>query len=214
MKTMMTAVTNRLGRRTRRAATVAVVALALGVVALGQAPDASAAVTATTGAPGVFRVVDTADSSAANCIYQQFVDAQHPNGRRLSGIHVKAPVMYARDRTAGVDSQEVWYVATLVRVETNGAETVVVKGSVMKGTATERTPANLTLTAFDMTGRPEGLYRIVLDMSWRQPGNTNGTPEGTVKYVFGYYDQSRQLSNGGNTREWYQLSGCMKTFTY
>ena len=198
----------------RRIAAAAVLAAVLGILSIGQSPAASARVDATTGVFGNWSIANSPDRSNSNCLYQPFVDAQHPNGRRLVRIEVRPPVMYARNRTAGTDSQPVWYVATLTRVDQSGNHTPVEKGPIQTSVATDVSPASFPFTSFDLSNRGPGTYSVVIDMSWRQPSSPNGIPEGTVKFTFDDHDQSRLLAGGSFVREWYQAIGCNTTFTW
>lgn len=213
MKTLFTAIKGfhaTGGRRTRLAAALLATA---GIACFAQVQAADARMVSTSGTTGQVTMLDTADGSYVDCFYQPFANSQYPNGRRLERIEMRPPIIYAVNRTAAEDTQQVSFVATLTRVDASGNHTQVEKAPVQQRSATDRNPASFSPVTFNLSGRSEGRYAIVVDMSWRKPSNPNDS-EGNAKFIFDYYDQYRLVSGGANVREWYQAGGCIKTFTW
>ncbi|MFN8558960.1 MAG: hypothetical protein U0531_17020 [Dehalococcoidia bacterium] len=202
-------------RRPRRGAALLTAVFAVtGALLFGSGPAQpadAATLIGSSGAVGRYVITDTVDHPGAGCIYDAFSTAIYPNGRILDTIRVRSPQIYARDRTSGVDSQVVTYVATVVRIAPNGTRSNVATGPVHQATATDSTPAALPFTTFDLTPFGSGTYAVVLNLAWRSPTNA-AVVEGSAAFTLDLYSLALDRGAQGTPREDVRGGNCVTPY--
>ena len=146
-----------LSRPRRRTLSIAVTVLAI----IGLAgPGAVSADTELghTGLTGAHRLRDVFGYPGARCIYEG-----PKAGEVLQAIRFRAPVVFARNATTGVDIQTVGWRGRLQKRVSGTWQTVASK-TVVKDVATDRHPAEFTGKSFSIS--TSGTYRIAIDMYW------------------------------------------------
>jgi hypothetical protein len=151
--------------RFRRAGTTAVfVGLALVIVAPGVA--SADTVVSSYARHGDNSLSDTSDSPGATCKYQQGF------GNDLRSIKVQPPKVYARDRSGGVDTQNVAWRVVIQRQDPapNGAWSTVYRGDPVSGTATAATPAAFSeqTIPYEITNDDPAPYRVLVKIIWHR----------------------------------------------
>ena len=134
----------------------------------GSRPAEAAIQTGGFGNAGRFSIIDTVSQPGATCVYAPFRAGSFTNGRQLREVRV-VPKVFARNRTSGVDRQQVSYVATLIQINNDGSRTNAGTGPVHLGTATDSTAASLPATTFTLS--TSGTYAVVLNLAWRDPAD-------------------------------------------
>jgi hypothetical protein len=99
-----------------------------------------------------------------------------PGTANLTSISVRAPTMFARDRTAGVDAQDVgWRIFVQRKLATETSFKVVKKSSTFKAPATDVDAASFKSQTVTLTPPENSSYRIVVKMTWyRADGSVAG----------------------------------------
>ena len=100
----------------------------------------------------------------------------------LTSIGVRRPVMYARNRTSGVDHQTVGWRWQL----RDSAFALVAQGPIEQATASDERPAAYSGQTVDMTGRPAGTWFIAIRMFWYQPGSSTHIQGKALHFVRNY----------------------------
>lgn len=119
------------------------------------------------------------------------IDRTDPNDPIPFVQVVNPPLLYARDRTAGVDTQKVGYKLT-VQVRQDGTWVKAMSLATVKGTATDRTPA--TLANWPGGGRSDTTAaRAILRLNWHR---ADGTVAGWVRIRMQYYDRDGDIETG------------------
>lgn len=205
----------RIVRRPRRGFALFAGTLALaGALLLGTNPARPASAETSLGGSGLmgrYDIIDTVDHPGAGCIYDAFSVGSFTNGRLLDKIRVRSPRMFARNRTGGVDSQRVTYVATVVRVNPDGTRSHVVTGPVHQAAATDRDAAGLPFTTFDMRSYGSGTYAVVLNLAWRNPANA-AQVEGVASFTVDLYSLALDRGSQGTPREDVRGGNCITPY--
>ena len=142
--------------------------LAATFVAMGWSTVAAAAIPGRTGNYGLHFLIDDGDSySGARCGYTA--------GDSLHSIRIRRPIVYAYDRTSGIDQQKVGWA---YRIDgTNDANLISATwthlsplSSVKTTTATDRVAAAFLPRTYTFSSAPTfAAYRVVLSMFWYRP---------------------------------------------
>jgi len=115
----------------------------------------------------------------------------------LQSIRVRRPVMYARNRTDGVDHQTVGWRWQL----RDGSFALVDQGPIEQTDATDRRPAAFLNQNVDMAGRPDGPWFISIRMFWYKPGSSS-VIQGKARHFVRTYGLNNQSVFGTD-------SGCV-----
>ena len=132
-----------------------------------------------TGKVGSHMLIDTKPQVGAKCSY---------SGGRITSIWVRGPLMYARDKTGGVDEQQVGWKFTVQRRGTSSKPwKPFLVSSVQTATATDFTPASVTNRSLPIDP-PAGDYfttgyRVFVTLYWY----TNGEVSGVAKHRIDWY---------------------------
>jgi hypothetical protein len=150
-------------RRFRRACTAAAfVGLALVVVAPGVV--SADTLVSRYARHGSNSLNDTSDAPGATCTYQQGF------GNDLRSIKVRPPNVYARNRSSGVDNQNVAWRVLIQRQDPtpNGGWVTVYRSDPISGTATDATPAAFSeqTIPYEVTNDDPAAYRALVKMIW------------------------------------------------
>jgi hypothetical protein len=129
------------------------------------------------GMVGVHVLLDTLEYPGITCAYHYFDPRDD-----LKRITVRAPIVYARNRTSATDSQTVgWRFRIQSRSSSSSDpadwETVYVS-SVVKVKATDRYNAQWNQRSFSPASGSGRSWRVLVDLSWFTPG---GATEGKAK---------------------------------
>ena len=153
---------------TRRATRLtAPIAAALGALILASGSASAATELTTSGNIGQYAVSDAMGDAV--CSYGQ--------SGALEAIVIENPEFYARNRTAGVDAQQVgWRV--IVKKRRSGPDqpwTTLSTSAVYKAWATDATPANLNPYKLAMAFPDSSSFRVIVKTFWyRADGSTAG----------------------------------------
>src|SRR4051812_39349974 len=151
------------------------------------AQPASAHVAATSGSPGNFVVTDTEASPGAHCFYYY---RDNGNMTDMYKIKIRAPKMYARNRTGNVDSQKVGWQFSIQNGTTVGsapdAWKTYYKSPIVKATAYDNQAAAFTVRTWLAPKAFNRWWRVKLLMFWYQPGSST-TISGQVNDVIDWY---------------------------
>lgn len=129
---------------------------------------------------GEHRLRDSASKAGVKCFYLISDDRDGP-----ATIRVRAPRVFARDRTSGRDSQKVGWQVT-VRYSDDGTNfSTLFTSSVQKATTTDASVA--PFTARDLHVTDLLFIRVRIRMYWFRPG-TNNEVEGSSFHEVDYYD--------------------------
>ena len=191
--------------RTPRARRAAWLWLALALAALlAGAPAARADIElGHVGETGRHRLADMYDSPGAIC------DIVRPAGDSLgeTWLRVNPPIIFARDRTLGVDAQDVgWRVEVSILNEAAGTWRVVRRSGITRTTATDD-----LATYFDGDGWLAGFplsratYTATIEMLWFDPDNAQRV-EGQASHAVEHY--MIVLREDGETRRGRTQSVC------
>jgi hypothetical protein len=152
---------SRAGRRTRHWIALAVIPFAF-VLAASQVAAASD----DSGNVGVHTLIDTTEYPAVTCTYRNPGDLLHT-------MNVRAPIIFAFDRTAGTDSQTVGWRFRIQRATTASGSTDYAPFYVSptwKAVTTDRRAAQLSPRAYTFASQIGGFrYRILYDLYWYYP---------------------------------------------
>jgi hypothetical protein len=142
------------------------------------------------GTTGRWSLIDTVLYPGATCFFHTTPDDE------LHRIRVRAPVIYAVDRTSAVDRQTVGWRWT-IQVSDNGGVTYhgLRQGPIVTATATDRYNAqwpSLSST-FVRVGNLHAAYRAVVTMIWYTPGGAiGGTQRATVAHYVDHFNGADQ----------------------
>ena len=122
------------------------------------------------GKVGRHHLVDTTSSPGVTCQYE------NSPSQPLTGIHVRAPVVRARNVTAHRDHQLVGWRYIILRVRGN-TESTYFKSPISKLTAYDdkRAPFEDGATDLMSPAQPGDLFYVNVKMFWYRGGKTEGT---------------------------------------
>jgi hypothetical protein len=142
------------------ATTLALVAGTLVVAA----PAAADSPTGGYGQVGVHALVDTDEYPGARCVYD--------NSSALGAVVVRAPVVYARNRSAGRDRQRVaWQILLQRRMGSSDGFEVVARSAIQSAPAWDDRSAAFQRMRLGYDGSASEEYRVIVRMVWYVPGS-------------------------------------------
>jgi peptidoglycan/xylan/chitin deacetylase (PgdA/CDA1 family) len=115
------------------------------------------------GTTGSHRLVDTAASPGAACVYDAVT-------QRLHEVRAMSPVIHAVDRTSGTDSQPVGIQAVLQRRTAGGSWTTVARSTEVRAVATDQRSPFDAEVSLEPSG--SGRYRVRWRMWWYGSGDS------------------------------------------
>jgi hypothetical protein len=165
------------------------VAAPLLALLLGAAPVAAGGValppTGTKGAYGAFGLVDTVDYPGARCIYTE----PSLGSQLLTRIKVRPPIVYARDRGPGTDTQVVgwWFDVWTVHDLVLGTWGKVFQSEFRTATATDTRNAHLGAVSWTVSrdANPSTYYLVRVVMLWLPKGPK--PPTGSAVVLVAHY---------------------------
>jgi hypothetical protein len=131
-----------------------------------------------TGDPGRYEIVDSEDTPGVRCLYREdFV---------VERVRVRAPRLYARDVSPGVDHQLVGWRIVVKRADMDGGPwRRAARSSIATAVARDDAPAPLDRRTLRFEGDPTSRYRVVIRMLWYEA--PNGALEGSENARVGWY---------------------------
>jgi hypothetical protein len=149
-------------RRLGRLLAGAGVALTLGIAGIG--PAAADTHIGGSGQVGVHVLADSAEYPGATCRYDP--------GLVFSGVRVRPPFVYARDRSGDRDRQRVAWRVVLQRLQDESLVWQRVASSPwQEAPAWDDTTAAFSSIRLDHAGEAVSAYRVVVRMRWSMPGD-------------------------------------------
>jgi hypothetical protein len=140
----------------------------------------------------VHALIDTEQFPGVTCVFRVTPDDY------LQRIRVRAPIVYAFDRTAGTDTQWVGW-RYRIQSSSNGTDWADVQGGTsafVKAKATDGYNAQWTSRVWDVPQPPVGLFRVIVAIRWYSP--TSGHVDGhallsPVYYLYAGKDVTRYV---------------------
>jgi len=170
------------GRGIRTSAFVAVAALALLITAEG--PAAAFTVTGQSGLTGPYSLTDAMSPAG----YQAVVCSYSTAGSKLTLVTAHHPVVKARNRTAGRDSQVVAWQFIVQHATPSGTTfTTLYASPFARAKAYDNLAAPFADRSWQAPPDPTGKYRVVIVVRWYVPGSTTAIA-GQVKLRDGFYE--------------------------
>jgi hypothetical protein len=153
----------------------AVVTMTLGVAPLAAAPP-----TAHSGNYGVHTLVDTSSYPGVTCVY--------PDANHLGSFKIRAPIVYAYDRTPSVDTEQVAWKFFIDYSDDPDPSQVwhsLDSSAYAPGTATDRENAHWPNRAYHLASLDHTWYRAYIKMVWYFP--TAGQLDGSAVHTPVWY---------------------------
>jgi hypothetical protein len=127
---------------------------------------------------GTHFLQDTAEYPGAHCNYDGHQVIHH--------VHVRFPVVYARDRSPARDRQTVGWRFNLQRSpDASTGWTTVYQSPVQRLSAFDDSPALFTAMDYTFSGDSSAAYRVLIGMRWYAVGSN--TIEGNVTHRVDFY---------------------------
>jgi len=169
---------------------------AIVAMSLGASPVAAIPPTAHSGNYGVHTLVDTSSYPGVTCVY--------PDANHLGSFKIRAPIVFAFDRTPGVDTEHVaWKFFIDYSDDPDGSQVWhnLDSSAYFTSTATDRENAHWSNRAYHLASLDHTWYRAYIKMAWDYPtvGQLDGSAVHTpvwyrVKPVgFPYFNQTESL---------------------
>jgi hypothetical protein len=127
---------------------------------------------------GRHALIDNEEYPGANCLGESSA---------LTRIRVRRPIMFARNRTPGVDNQVVGWRWQL----RDSTFALVDQGPIQKATASDQRAAAFKPAVVDVADRPEGQWFIAVKMLWYRAGTSSSLEGSALHYVRNYASNSR-----------------------
>jgi hypothetical protein len=144
---------------------------------------------------GVHALIDTNQFPGVTCVFHTTPDDL------LHRIKVRAPIVYAYDRTTGTDTEWVGW-RFRIQTSTNGTDWTDAPGGVssfVKVQATDQYNAQWSTRVYVVPQPPAGSYRAVVNIRWYYP--TASHVDGrSVRYPTYYLDAGQGVSRFVGTR--------------
>lgn len=129
---------------------------------------------------GVHTLIDNGEYQGVTCLYHNV-----PGDDYLHKIIARRPVVFAFDRTAGIDSQTVGWKATVQFTDDNTTWHKLIGTPIVKATATDHVNAAFQPRAFAITSpQSHAQFRVVTRLLWYYPSSSqvNGRAVHAVAY--------------------------------
>jgi hypothetical protein len=161
------------------------VVVPLAAALLLAAQPVAAHVTSASGSPGNYVVTDTNANPGAHCFYYDTASSTD-----LYKIKIRAPKMFAKNRTTAVDSQKVGWQFYIQHGTSVGSApsgwTTSFKSSIVKATAHDNLAAAFSTRTWNASANINRWWRVKVLMFWYKPGSST-TISGQVTDVIDYY---------------------------
>jgi hypothetical protein len=112
----------------------------------------------------------------------------------IQSMDVRAPRVWARDTTPGVDQQQVGWIF-LIKGHANGQTTTLYKSPMQVASATDTQMAPFATVSVS-TSPPGGHHYVVIKMFWFEPGS--GVVEGWAKHRVDRYHRQTSIDSGAD----------------
>lgn len=129
---------------------------------------------------GLHSLIDNGEYPGVTCVYNNTKDNDF-----LRSMVVRAPIVYAVDRTSGVDTQTVGWKYTIQYTSDNTTWHPLVTSTLVKATATDHANARFGSRTYDFGPFPSYSYRVVVHILWFYP--TSSVKNGTAAHLVTYY---------------------------
>jgi hypothetical protein len=151
--------------RLRRRALLAALGLsaALGLTMTGAAPISADTPVTHTGLYGVHYLADSAEYPSTTCFYD--------NGSTIHSVRVRAPFVYARNTSPGIETQAVsWQVVVQARTTGSSTFATVTTSPAQKRSTTDARAADFVPMTTVFAGNGGKEYRILVVVRWYGSG--------------------------------------------
>lgn len=129
---------------------------------------------------GVHTLIDNGEYPGTTCVYYNTQSNDF-----LRSMVVRPPIVYAVDRTSGVDTQTVGWKYTIQYTSDNTTWHPLATSTLVKATATDHTNARFGSRTYDFAPFPPYAYRVVVHILWFYP--TSSVKNGSAAHLVGYY---------------------------